>query len=393
MLRLGCAFVTIALMSSRAIAVEYAGNIALEGRYFFQEGDFGQAQDQLSLALNTEIFHEFESFHTLTFAPFVRIDSADEERSHIDIRELKYLIPADNWELSVGIGKVFWGVTESQNLVDVINQTDEVESPDGEEKLGQPMVHLSLIRDWGLVDLFVLPGFRERTFAGEDGRLRLPLPVASDRVLYESNREDRHVDFALRWSHSFDVWDVGLSYFDGTNRDPEFVFATDENATPTLIPFYSQIRQVGVDVQATLESWLLKFEGINRNGFGETYVAATAGLEYTFFGVMDGRADLGVVAEYLYDDRGERAATPFEDDLFLGLRLAFTDAQSTEALFGFIVDTDTGGLFTSLEASRRLGNQYRLSIEARQFSGLDEADPARAFANDDFLQLELKYFY
>ncbi|MDD7885073.1 hypothetical protein [Flavivirga sp. 57AJ16] len=36
-------------------------------------------------------------------------------------------------------------MTESNHLVDIINQTDAVETFDGEEKLGQPMVQLS----WG----------------------------------------------------------------------------------------------------------------------------------------------------------------------------------------------------------------------------------------------------
>ena len=53
---------------------------------------------------------------------------------------------------------MFWGVTESQHLVDVVNQTDLVENPDGEEKLGQLMVNLTVARSWGTLNLFVAPG-------------------------------------------------------------------------------------------------------------------------------------------------------------------------------------------------------------------------------------------
>ena len=77
-----------------------------------------------------------------------------------------------DWELRLGIGKVFWGVTESRHLVDTINQSDGVEDIDGEAKLAQPMATLSWIRDWGVVELLVLPYFRERTFAGVEGRPR-----------------------------------------------------------------------------------------------------------------------------------------------------------------------------------------------------------------------------
>ena len=73
--------------------------------------------------------------HNLTFTPFFRLDSSDGERTHLDIRELLWQSYGDTWEVRAGLGKVFWGVTESQYLVDVINQTDLVESPDGEDRL------------------------------------------------------------------------------------------------------------------------------------------------------------------------------------------------------------------------------------------------------------------
>jgi hypothetical protein len=73
------------------------------------------------------------------------------------VRELVWLKVSDTWELRAGTSKVFWGVAESQQLADNINQTDLVEDIDQEDKLGQPLVNLSLVRDWGNLDLFVLP--------------------------------------------------------------------------------------------------------------------------------------------------------------------------------------------------------------------------------------------
>jgi glycosyltransferase involved in cell wall biosynthesis len=43
----------------------------------------------------------------------------------------------------------------------VINQTDLVENSDGEDKLGQAMINLSVYQDWGAVDIFVLPSLNE----------------------------------------------------------------------------------------------------------------------------------------------------------------------------------------------------------------------------------------
>ena len=95
---------------------------------------------------------------------------------------ISYLHIDDGWDLTAGFDKVFWGVMESSHLVDYINQTDAVEDVDGEDKLGQPMLHLGLQRDWGDLNFFYLPYFRERTFPGRHGRLRAFLVVDTDRA-------------------------------------------------------------------------------------------------------------------------------------------------------------------------------------------------------------------
>ena len=73
------------------------------------------------------------------------------------MRELYWRGVFGDLEVKAGAVKVFWGVTESQHLVDVINQADLVENIDSEDKLGQPMINLSWGKDWGTLELFVLP--------------------------------------------------------------------------------------------------------------------------------------------------------------------------------------------------------------------------------------------
>lgn len=255
----------------RLSPTELRGSIALEHRQFFQTGSEGQKTAQPSLVLAPEWYWDIDGLwgegeSAFALSPFFRWDGMDDERTHGDIREALYLYYHDNWELRAGIGRVFWGVTESQHLVDVINQTDAVESVDGEDKLGQPMLQLSYFSDWGAVDAFVLPYFRERTFAGKDGRLSVP-GVDPDKALYESSRKQQHMDVALRYSHSFSLgelsaWDVGISYFHGTNRDPYFVVVND--LTYPLIPFYARWINSG---------WMCKHCGGIGYGKRKPYVA------------------------------------------------------------------------------------------------------------------------
>jgi len=387
---------TSLLFLQQAGAGEWSGYLGIEGRLFLDDPtDPRQKGDNLSFVAQPEYYTDWDNGNqSLLFVPFLRLDQNDPERSHADIRELIWLKAGDNWELRSGIGKVYWGVAESQHLVDIINQTDLIESPDGEDKLGQPMINLSLLRVWGTVDLFILPGFRERTFPGRKGRLRTVPGIDPNNALYESSREELHIDWALRWSHIIGDWDIGLSYFDGTSRDPRFVPSGNRSGEILFVPFYDQIQQAGLDVQVTKEGWLWKLEAINRRGMGETYTAFTGGFEYTVVGIVGSQADLGLISEYLYDERDENALTLFQNDLMLGTRLTLNDEQSTEFLLGIITDLDeTSERSYFIEASRRLGDRWKLNLEARFFSLQNPASPFYALRNDDYLQLELlRYF-
>ena len=377
------------------LAGEWSGYIAAEYRTFPHEAtDNRQYNDNVSFVIEPEYYHEINgSYESITFTPFIRVDQHDNERTHFDIRELMWQKAANDWELRVGIGKVFWGVTESQHLVDIINQTDLVENTDGEDKLGQPMINFALVRDWGTLDFFLLPGFRERTFSEVEGRLRTNPRVDTEQAVYESSHGKRHVDAAIRWSHNIGIMDIGLSHFYGTSRDPRLVVGTDSGGSMVLVPHYDIIHQTGLDMQMTSGSWLWKLEAIHRSGQGETFNATTAGFEYTFYGLGDSSNDLGVLLEYSYDDRRQNAPAVFQDDVMAGMRLTLNDVNDTEALFGVIYDRHHGSKGLNLEASRRFGDSVKVSVEARTYHETPASDSLSQFRNDDYFQAEMAWHY
>ena len=381
-------------LPAMAEEVDVSGFIALETRYFFNDPVFPGQNDapEGSLILNPEFRYDTDDGrHQFTFIPFLRQDSRDAKRSHGDIREAWWLYLGDDWEILAGVNKVFWGVTESRHLVDIINQTDLVEDLDQEDKLGQPMVQLSTLRDWGNISFFVLPGFRERTFPGIEGRLRNNPVIDTDNPLYESGSEEYHVDFALRYAHTFDDFDVGAYWFNGTSREPRFVPNADGSA---LRPLYELIDQIGVDVQYTKDAWLLKFEGITRKGQGKTFNAAVGGFEYTYYQVFDSNADVGLLFEYLYDGRDRNAPpTSFNDDIFFGLRLALNDVEDSSLLSGVVMDPDSGEHFLSFEAETRVGEDTTLEARLRTFHDAQPRDALRPFVEDDYLQLRLASYF
>ena len=388
-------------------AVELSGRFELEARGFMQSpAHSGQRRNGLSFAVQPEIYHAFgDGRQSLLFTPFLRVDTADEERTHFDVRELLYQRVFDSAELRAGIGRVFWGVTESYHLVDVVNQTDLVENVDRDDKLGQPLVNLTLIRDWGALDLFVLPGFRERTFPGREGRLRSEPFVDTDRATYESGAGRRRIDYAVRWSHAIGDFDVGVAHFHGTSREPRLrplAVCADGRLAPAsgcppvgavLAPRYEVVHRTSLDLQATRDAMLWKLEALHESGQGDAWIAWVAGFEYTWFGIDESAVDLGLLAEHLFDGRGGNAPQPFENDLFAGVRLALNDEAGTDFLAGVIADVEGDATTLSLEASRRIGERWKVELEARAWIGVEDGDPMFPLHRDDYVQLTLSRFF
>lgn len=373
-------------------ANDFSGNINLEGRYFLDNAAYaGQKSGGLSLSLQPEYKHKWDNDHNVfTFSPFYRWDEKDSKRTHGDIRQLDLTMAKGDWEFQAGISKVFWGVTESQHLVDIINQTDAVEGADGEDKLGQPLFKVSHIQDNGAVSFYLLPYFRERTFAGTKGRFRGGFPVDSKDVSYESSKKEKHIDYAVRLNHTFDEIEVGLSYFDGTSRAPQL---TPDLSKGVLKQHYPLLKQAGLDLQYTGEAWLWKLEAVNRETKQENYNAAVGGFEYAFPGIGESGADLGLLAEYHHDSRGKALNAPFQNDLFLGARFSLNDVDATEFLAGTFIDLDNQSKVFRVEGSRRIAKGVKLNIEAQTYRDIDAKDPLNSLKKDGFIQVELQQYF
>ena len=383
---------------------DFSGRVNVESRWFPKAGAFsGQGAHAIGFVVVPKLYLEDAKGRSFTLSTFFRYDNADPRRTHADLREAYFLIFGEigdgEWELRLGIDLVFWGVTESQHLVDVVNQIDLVEHPNGVSKLGQPMVNITWSSDWGVVEFFVLPYHRVRTFPGQSGRLRLPLVVEDEQVEYES---EAYLDFAARYSQSFGAFDAGVSVFNGTSREPFLMPGADRSGAPVLVQHYDQIRQFGLDAQLTVGSWLFKFEAIQRAGarnllgMEEDYVASVFGGEYTFYSVFDSAVDVSLLGEWNYDGRG-RNATPsrspntLENDFFFATRIAFNDVQSTEIVASILGDAGRSTRALSVELDRRISDQLSLDIEAIHLLSIDKADIHYDTRRDSFVDLRLTY--
>ncbi|MEL6584910.1 MAG: hypothetical protein AAFQ36_13860 [Pseudomonadota bacterium] len=363
----------------------------VEGRVFLSDPAFGgqESGPQGTLILSgTADWRSDDRNWIGKLEPYARIDSLDKERNLFDLREASLTYRGRQTQLSGGIGQFFWGVAESRNVVDVLNQIDATEDVDGAQKLGQPFLRVSQRTDIGTFDAYYLPVFRERDFPGQVDRLRTN-PLVNDDARYGRDGEQTAGDFALRYTEQFDAFDLGLSAFHGTSRDPVLRFSGG-----ALTPFYPELNQVGVDAVRVDGAWLFKGELAAGVVGGEGFTAAVAGAEYTLYGVTDGGADLGLIAEWLYDDRdgANQPLTPLDNDLFVGTRFVLNDFSDTELLFGGFYDPDTQGMQASAEFSRRVGDQTLLELEGRLFDAGDDT-LIQTLEDDDLMTLRLTRFF
>jgi len=119
-----------------------------------------------------------------------------------------------------------------------------------------------------------------------------------------------------------------------------------------------------------------------------------AGFEYTFYSIFKGKSDLGVLMEVHYDQRGRNAVTPFQRDVFAGLRWTANDAEDTTVLVGVIQDLQeagTRGIF--VEASRRISGHWKLEVEARFFNSRTPRNIFFGIRRDDYVQAKLIYSF
>ena len=390
-------FSLIAFLPSIVSAeIEYSGNAAVEHRNFYENALYPeQERSNFSIYFSPEVYTSFNNGKdSILFKGFYRFDQQDDERTHADIREFKWTHSGQEWEVQTGVSKVFWGQTESLHLVDIINQTDAVETIDGEDKLGQPMVAFSLFKDWGYTTLFVLPYFRQRTFSGSDGRFRPRLPVDTDNPIYGSKDEENNLDWALRWQHTLGDLEVGLSYFDGTSREPDLVLVANEVSRPSLRPFYPQIQQAGIDVLAFVGGWTIKFEGIQRNVMDQDFTAFVGGFEYSFVGLFDSIYDVNWLMEYQYDGRDDKTNTVAQNDLMLGSRLVLNDVDGTEILLGLVQDLDFSNVRTGfIEASSRINDNWKWRVDAWLFSSDEPSEMIYLARRDDYIQFGLEFYF
>lgn len=426
--------------------VQFSAVLEAELRVFPQQG-LQQQQKRAYASLAAQPRFDWRSEQQnqrIRIEPFLRGSTPDGNRSHVDLREAYYQYSGLQWQLKVGVSSEFWGVTESQHLVDVINQADIAENPIGKEKLGQPMVKLGFEPAFGNIDLYLLPYFRAKEFASARERFQvgtglndinadnsadLQAKYHDSKAFYQSRHKESHIDTAIRWSHYIDNFDFALSAFNGTSREAIPVLydiqLANNDVTGKFASWYEQSTRLGLEAQYLHYEWAFKLESAYHRQQSGNYSAAVAGLEYTFSDVGKNGSDIGLLVEYLWHNRSDISIrkptkkaleeslfnaldsqdlfdsykipydylTPFDNDIFLGTRFSLNNIAGTQFLAGVIVDADDQTVLASFEGSTRIGDSVRLAVNMYYSETQDKGSTFYPFRRDNLIEFKANWFF
>ncbi|NRA41348.1 MAG: hypothetical protein HRU21_03465 [Pseudomonadales bacterium] len=442
LLRASCIAGLIGLSLPSLAVGKFSGSIEAELQVYPHRAKLEQQKDVFgSVAIRPEYYWRSENKqHKIKTLLFYRATEPNGERTHGDIRELTYLFQNKGFYFKAGIDTVFWGVTESAHLVDIINQTDNVESISGEEKLGQPMLAVGIENDFGNIDAYVLPYFRPIVFPDGPERYQIGFggfspELEKDENFYQSDDEEENIDLALRWFKSFDNFDLGISYFNGIDRSVlpvtlDLLAALGSQSINKIGGYYQNLEQLGLEYQYLYEDWIFKLEASHKLLDSGDFSAAVFGFEYTFSDMDPWGQDIGILLEYLWNDRDDvdllpftfeanpdipadqydaiRAAlvdagqnpvlagdyfSPMQNDIFLGTRFALNDIAGTEFLAGLIYDLDDRTTSMSFEGSTRIGDSVRITANMYFFNQVYRDNPFKQFEDDDLFELKAEWFF
>ena len=364
-----------------------SGHAGLALRFYPQNPEDNQESTGVGLRLAPEWSHPGDT--RFLVAPIIRIENNDSGRSIVDFNELYISGRRGDTTLEFGITRLFWGVTESRHLENIINPPDLAAHYAGDTTLGVALLRLAEPTEFGQIEFILIPWDRDPRFPGEQGRPRTEWYIQGD----VDHPDGRPAAWASRVSLDGGNYDAHAYYFQGLDREATLFPLFDILGQPeSLRASRKQIQQWGADLQIPFGNVLLKAEAIHRSGYSRSFAAAVLGGEYTLNSIGNSTSDLGLLVEYQYDnDRPTDAPlAPMKRAVYAGIRGALNDPANSEFKFGLVHDTTNEARIWRGDFSRRIADDWTVECALNIFSNVRGQPPLSGFARDSYLELLIK---
>lgn len=210
-----------------------------------------------------------------------------------------------------------------------------------EGRLSQPTVRTTVFFGRLSVDVSGLIGERRQPLPESDGRFGFG--TAMHDVVQRGALSDQAL--AVRLSGTEPNVDWAAHVFGGLSRRPTFVPRfTREAQLAAVDAVYSEILQVGGEVETTHADWRFLAEGFGRRGAFDvtgrerTYASVSAAAEYQRLGAFGGAYNLIPRVDVMADTRGDRADIPFGSAVRTGMRIATTGLRPVQVDIAYSYD-------------------------------------------------------
>lgn len=361
-------------------------DLATTSRYYYVAAE-GDSNNKYSKGFKAEAKFNYK-YENIRFngLAFTNWDSTDDSRSYSNIRQANIYVNNNNFTFGLGVDTFFWGVSESINVVNVLNQSDIMESLDGKVKYGQTFVSINTRFSNGDFSFYYLPLFQEQSFPE---RPSYGLAISKNAVF---EHDKKRGGIAARGLFYFDRLEFALSYFKGTRRSA--LLARHATEMAVLTPYYIQTVNYLVDGVYIAEDFTLKFEaktGLEQNAGFTTF---NLGIEYPSYAFSKLVEEVIFIAEYAFDDRKLSAETHGQNDIFLGGKFNFGYSEQGNVRFLYSYDFDYRSQYAELSYEYRLNDYFRFKAKALKVLSAPERDQRLyALSGEEFINLSLHYAF
>lgn len=371
------AVLTLLSLSSLLFAgFEYEGYVGAKAQSYKKRN--AKHSTNISFLQQLKLSYEKDAWQTKATL-YAQEDNTDlnhqsnNERTFIRLDELFLSYEFDNAKLLAGKNIRFWGALEAENITDVFNLQEGRNEAFSTDKEGAYNLSYSYYTEDG--ELFVITKFHEQNLRlANSAYAYSPLISAqnyNEHLQSEKNlnrptlyvgynaslSQEYSLDYALIAQHGFD----SQRYFSTRNNE----LFQNAYLVNKLLSYNTLL------VNATLYKLEALYTDVIDDANIADYFQVAFGIEHTLEPLENG-AELGFISEYYYYQNLENNKLNdlnlnqnFQNDLFLGMRYAFNDANDAEAVGGVIIDTEYDEQSYYIEYEGRLMDGLKLEADYR----------------------------
>jgi hypothetical protein len=398
----GCMAGTIAIVGlcNAETNSSFKGYLGMDAHYYPREGVAQQHSGSLSLVTELEWNKPLSDLFNFRAKPLLRYDPEDSDRNSAQLKEFELQYASEKHFWDMGQTVLSWSTTESVNVLpvivaDIVNRRDYVADADGQQKLGRPLIGYKFLEDDYSFQVIYFPYFVEDKFGNIHSRESFTQGMLniSETPLYAGKDKEQEPSAAVRFEFAYANTNLAGFYYQGYSATQQFVAVS----TNTLAPVYDLEKISGLTSETVTDNWLLKSELSYHHVVDQRfasdrrspYLTAILGTEYTLV-MYESDADVAIFSEYIFDERQESDASPFENDLFLGARWSLNDQQSTVITGGVVRDLDDHSAVAHFNFNRRILSDFSVDLTFRYYApdSSTNLDPLR---KDSLIKLIFKY--